>query len=67
MVDIPWLAGLQSLLAVSFGWGCGRFRVLDSQTTVNSINTLVLKFCIPCLQVWLLAIKTDMREPGNMT
>jgi hypothetical protein len=58
-------AGIQSLLAVACGWGCGRWGVLQPDPTVAHVNTLVLKFCIPCLQVWLLAIKTDMRQPGS--
>lgn len=60
-------AGLQSLLAVACGWGCGAAGVLAPEPTVSAINTLVLRFCIPCLQVWLLAIKTDMCAPGNWT
>lgn len=28
-------------------------------------NTLVLRFCIPCLQIWLLAVKTDMQQSEN--
>lgn len=58
-------AGVQSLLAVACGWCCGKWQVLEADPTVQYTNTLVLKFCIPCLQVWLLAIKTDMRQPGN--
>uniref|UniRef100_A0A383WG39 Auxin efflux carrier component n=1 Tax=Tetradesmus obliquus TaxID=3088 RepID=A0A383WG39_TETOB len=57
--------GIQSLLAVACGWGCGRWGVLQPDPTVVNVNTLVLKFCIPCLQVHLLAIKTDMRQPGS--
>ncbi|KAF8057744.1 SYT2 [Scenedesmus sp. PABB004] len=57
--------GLQSLGAVGAGWGCGSAGLLAPGPTVVHVNALVLKFCIPCLQVWLLAIKTDMREPGN--
>ncbi|KAF6250626.1 hypothetical protein COO60DRAFT_788713 [Scenedesmus sp. NREL 46B-D3] len=57
--------GIQSLLAVACGWGCGRWSVLQPDPTVAQVNTMVLKFCLPCLQVWLLAIKTDMRQPGS--
>eukprot|EP00879_Flechtneria_rotunda_P028058 GHRR01030135.1.p1 GENE.GHRR01030135.1~~GHRR01030135.1.p1 ORF type:complete len:169 (+),score=60.00 GHRR01030135.1:337-843(+) len=58
-------AGIQSLLAVACGWACGLWHVLEPEATVQHVNTLVLKFCIPCLQVWLLAVKTDMRVSGN--
>jgi hypothetical protein len=58
-------AGLQSLLAVAAGWACGRWRLLKPDPTVVVLNTLVLRVCIPCLQVWLLAVMTDMRTPGN--
>jgi predicted permease len=60
-----WHAGIQSLLAVACGWGCGRWGVVDAEPTVQYTNTLVLKFCIPCLQIWLLAVKTDMQQADN--
>lgn len=58
-------AGIQSLLAVACGWGCGRWEVVDAEPTVAYTNTLVLRFCIPCLQIWLLAVKTDMQQAEN--
>lgn len=57
--------GIQSLLAVGCGWGCGRWAVVDPEPTVAYTNTLVLRFCIPCLQVWLLAVETDMQQADN--
>jgi hypothetical protein len=51
---------------VAAGWGCGRWRVVpEPEACVQHVNTLVLRFCIPCLQVWLLAFKTDMQQGDN--
>jgi hypothetical protein len=57
--------GVQSLLAVACGWCCGHWEMVDAQPTVQYTNTLVLRFCIPCLQIWLLAVKTDMQRADN--
>jgi hypothetical protein len=39
--------------------------VVAAEPTVAYTNTLVLRFCIPCLQIWLLAVKTDMQQAEN--
>jgi predicted permease len=47
------------------GWACAKWGVLEPEPTVQHLNRFVLKVCIPCLQVWLLAVKTDMRVVSN--
>ncbi|KIZ00566.1 hypothetical protein MNEG_7398 [Monoraphidium neglectum] len=59
------LTGVQSLLALAAGWACARWRALDSEPAVQQLNLFVLRVCIPALQVWLLAVKTDMRRKEN--
>jgi hypothetical protein len=57
--------GIQSLLALFGGWACSRWRVLEAEPTVKNLNLFILKFCIPCLQLWLLAVKTNMQSTDN--
>lgn len=59
------LTGIQSLLALAAGWACARGRVLDPEPAVQQLNLFILRVCIPALQVWLLAVKTDMRQTDN--
>ena len=59
------LTGVQSLLALAAGWGAGRWRALDAELAVPQLNAFVLRVCIPALQLWLLAVKTDMRSGEN--
>ncbi|GBF97510.1 hypothetical protein Rsub_10433 [Raphidocelis subcapitata] len=57
--------GVQSLLALAAGWAAARWRALDPEPAVAQLNLFVLRVCIPALQVWLLAVKTDMRRADN--
>lgn len=57
--------GTQSLLALAAGWAAGRYKALDAEPAVAQLNLFVLRVCIPALQLWLLAVKTDMRRGDN--
>lgn len=57
--------GTQSLLALAAGWAAARWRALDPEPAVAQLNAFVLRVCIPALQLWLLAVKADMRRGDN--
>ncbi len=50
------------LTAIWIGWMAARMRAIDPSTMVKHINELVLKLCLPSMQLWLLAVKTDLRN-----
>lgn len=50
------------LAAIWTGYMAARMRAVDPATMVKHVNELVLKLCLPSMQLWLLAVKTDLRN-----
>jgi hypothetical protein len=50
------------LLAMGAGWLAARQRWIDAPVVVKVLNELVLRLCLPSMQLWLLAISTDLRD-----
>ena len=58
-------AGIQTLVCILSGWVAAKHGGFDTRATIKLLNLFVLRLCLPSLQIWLLAIKTDMRHMDN--
>jgi predicted permease len=51
------------------GWAAARWRALEPGATpaqaVALLNTLVMRVCLPALQLHLLGVQTDMSRSEN--
>jgi hypothetical protein len=56
------MTGLQMLCVTAVGYVVGRQRLMEPAIACRVLNRFVVLVCLPALQFWLLAIKTDMRN-----
>ncbi|GFR44644.1 hypothetical protein Agub_g5933, partial [Astrephomene gubernaculifera] len=54
--------GLQTLCIIAAGRLAASRGLFDPATVCRTLNRFVVVVCLPALQFWLLAIKTDMRN-----
>ncbi|KAG2495515.1 hypothetical protein HYH03_006458 [Edaphochlamys debaryana] len=54
--------GLQTLIIIAAGRLAATRGLFEPASTCRTLNRFVVVVCLPALQFWLLAIKTDMRN-----
>lgn len=54
--------GLQILCALGGGWVAARLKTIDPAEYTPRLNRFAVKVLAPCLNIWILGIKTSMRD-----